>query len=78
MNYFGVTDHVPLVELSTESSQQSTAIEDTNKAINRCLDYLLTFPNGTITYITSDMVLWVHSDDAYLVEDGANSRAGGH
>ena len=62
----------------TVLSQESTEMEDTNKSISRCLDYLLTFSNGTINFTASDMVLWVHSDGAYLVEDGTNSRAGGH
>ena len=69
---------MPLVSLSTVSSQQSIETEDTNKVINRFLDYVLKFPNGTVIYTASDMVLWVHSDGTYLVEDGAKSRAGGH
>ena len=65
---------MPLVALSTELSQKLKATEGTNKAIKRCLDYLITFPNGTITCAAFDMVLWAHSDVANLEEDGTKSR----
>lgn len=76
--YCRVTDPMGLVALSSLTHQQSKATEATSKALQRCLDYLFTFPNGTITYTASDMVLWVHSDGAYLVEPNAKSRVGGH
>ena len=76
--YCRVTEPLPLVALSTVQGQQVNATDDTNKAVKRLLEYLLTFPNGTITYTASDMILWVHSDGAYLVEPGAKSRVGGH
>lgn len=71
------TEFMPLVALSSLSSQQSKATDQTYKASKRCLDYLFAFPDGTITYAASDMVLWVHSDGAYLVEPNAKSRVGG-
>ena len=49
-----------------------------NKAINRCLYYLLTFPNGTIVCTASVMLLCVKINGSYLVEDSAKIRVGGH
>ena len=69
---------MPLVSLSFLSSQQTKATDDTNKTLQRYLDYLFTFPNSTIMYTASDIVLWVHSNGAYLVEPNAKSRAGGY
>ena len=69
---------MPLVALRKASSQQATETENTNKAINRCLCYLLKFINGTITYTVSNVVLLVYSDGSYLVEDGTKSIAGSH
>ena len=63
-----------LLALSSVSSQQLIAAEDTNKDIKRCLDYLIAFPNETITYEASDIALWAHSYGAFMVEDEANSR----
>ena len=34
---------------STIASEQSEEDESTSKVANRCLDYIVTFPNGTIT-----------------------------
>ena len=69
---------MPLVALSSLTSQQTKATDTTKRALQRCLDYLFAFPNGTITYTASGMVLWVHSDGAYLVGPNAKSRVGGH
>ena len=70
-------DPLPLVAISKLASEQTKATAETLKAAQRCLDYLATFPNRTITYEKSDMVLYVHSDGTYLVEPEARSRAGG-
>ena len=58
--------------------QQSKATKDTKKDIKRCLDYLTTFTNGTITYAPHDVVLWACMCGAFLVEDRAKSRVGRH
>ena len=67
-----------LVVLSSSSSQQLKATEETNKAIKRHLDYLIIFANGIITYAASNMVLWVHGYGLHLVEDRTKRRSGGH
>ena len=66
MHHCIVTDLLSLVPLSSVSSQQSKAMEDTNKAIKRCLIYCMTFPNGFITFTVSDMSQWVRSDVTQL------------
>ena len=43
---------------------------------DRLLNYLATYPEPTLRYTNSGMVLHVDSDEAYLVEPGAKSRAG--
>ena len=67
-----------LVALLLLTNQKSKAIESTKKALQRCLDYLLTIPNGTKTCTASNMILLVHSDCAYLLKLNAKSRVGGY
>ncbi len=42
------------------------------------LDYLATYPNATMHFCASDMIMNVHSDILYLSESDARSRACGH
>jgi hypothetical protein len=42
------------------------------------LDYLTTYPDATIHFKASDMILNVHSDTSYLSESDTRSRACGH
>ncbi len=42
------------------------------------LDYLATYPNATICFCASDMIMNIHSDASYLSESDARSRACGH
>ena len=42
------------------------------------LNYLATQEEAVLTYSASKMILAVHSDDGYLNEPKAKSRAGGH
>jgi hypothetical protein len=42
------------------------------------LNYLATQEDAVLSYHTNDMVLAVHSDESYLSEPKACSRAGGH
>ena len=77
-HYCKITEHVPLVALSSAQSQQSKATEATNKVIKMCLDYIITFPNRTITCTAYDLLLWVCSDGTYLAENGSKSIECGH
>eukprot|EP00957_Ditylum_brightwellii_P197366 15036799-Ditylum_brightwellii.AAC.1 len=42
------------------------------------LNYLATHLNATVCYRKSNMILYIHSDVAYMVLPEAWSRAGGH
>ena len=61
-----ITDTLPLHTLSSISSHQSNATDDTKKSLQRCVDHLFTFLNGTMICTASDMGLWVHSDRVHL------------
>ena len=45
---------------------------------NRVLDYASTYPNATIWYHVSDMILMKDTDAAYLVITAARSFIAGH
>eukprot|EP00804_Cyclotella_cryptica_P004183 CCRYP_014549-RF/>CCRYP_014549-RF protein AED:0.42 eAED:0.42 QI:0/-1/0/1/-1/1/1/0/277 len=76
--YARAVDNKLLVALSTISSQQTAATQDTAAAVHQLLDYVATYPNDGITYRASSMVLAAHSDASYLTEPGSRSRAGAH
>ena len=48
------------------SEQQSYPTEDTNKAIQRLIDYCKLYPNNYLVYTACDMVLHIQSDASYL------------
>ena len=64
--------------LNDMSSQITTGTHKTTTAINHFLDYCATYPDTTITYYSSDMILRCDSDAAYLVAPKARSRAAGY
>jgi hypothetical protein len=76
--YARAVDNKLLVALSTISSQQTAATQNTAAAVHQLLDYVATYPNDGITYRASSMILAAHSDASYLTEPGSRSRAGAH
>ena len=76
--YARTVDNKLLATLSTISSQQAHATENTAAAVNQLLDYVATYPNDGITYRASSMILAAHSDASFLTETGSRSRAGAH
>eukprot|EP00804_Cyclotella_cryptica_P028972 CCRYP_012388-RA/>CCRYP_012388-RA protein AED:0.44 eAED:0.46 QI:0/0/0/1/0/0/2/0/263 len=76
--YARAVDNKLLMALSTISSQQTAATQDTAAAVHQLLDYVATYPNDGITYRASSMVLAAHSDASYQTEPGSRSRAGAH
>jgi hypothetical protein len=76
--YARAVDPAALVAIGTISAEQSKATENTNKKINRLLDYFATHPNAIIRCHRSGMALYIHSDASYLSEPNACSRMGGH
>lgn len=76
--YARVVDPTLRVALSSISSYQDKPTIQTWNAVQHILDYCHTYPEATIQYDKSDMILKVHSDASYLSEPEARSRIGGH
>ena len=76
--YARAVDNKLLATLSTISSHQAKATENTAKAVHQLLDYVATYPTDGITYRASTMVLAAHSDASFLTEPGSRSRAGAY
>jgi hypothetical protein len=71
-------DMTSLVSCNEISLQQCDA---TTKTLNLCswlLDYLSTYPNPSITFKRSDMILWISSDSSYQSVSKSRSRVGGY
>ena len=78
MYYARAINDTILVELNFISTMQSKPTLDTLRKVNHLLDYLTTNIDYEVTYKSSNMILHIDSDAAYLVEPGAKSRAGGY
>jgi hypothetical protein len=77
--YYGrAIDNTILVALGSIAAQQSKGTEATAQACVDLLNYAATYPNATIQYHASDMILHCHTDASYLSESEARSRAGGY
>eukprot|EP00804_Cyclotella_cryptica_P011136 CCRYP_020838-RA/>CCRYP_020838-RA protein AED:0.39 eAED:0.39 QI:0/0/0/1/1/1/3/0/399 len=76
--YARAVDNKLLVALSTISSQQTAATQNTAAAVHQLLDYVATYPSDGIACRASSMILAAHSDASYLTEPGSRSRAGAH
>ena len=57
--------------------QQTKSTMNTLNLALWLLDYMATYPNPSITFKASDMVLWISSDSSYLSVPNARSRVGG-
>ena len=64
--------------LNTIWSEQAKPTKQTEQKCQRLLDYATTYPDASIRYHASDMVLHVDSDAAYLVMPKARSRIAGY
>ena len=71
-------DNKLIVVLSSIGSQQTTATQRTNDAINEILAFCVTYPADGILYCSSDMVLCANSDVGFQNEIKGRSRAGAH
>ena len=76
--YSRAVDPTILPALNSIASSQSKPTQLTKSDVSMLLDYCATYPNATIRYYASDMVLHVDSDAAYLVLPNARSRYAGH
>ena len=78
---------LPMLWLSSRANYFSRTIyprctteqtKNTEKAADCLLNYVATFPNATICYHASDLILHCHSDSSYLYKSKAQSQAAGH
>ena len=67
-----------LVALNTICTHQATATANTNMAITQLLNYVATYPDNSMLFRESGMVLVAHADAGFLNETKARSRAGAH
>jgi hypothetical protein len=67
-----------LATRSTLSSQQATATEVTDVAMNQLLDYLTTYPDDGTTYRTSNMIHCAHANNGFNNKSKGHSQAGAH
>ena len=67
-----------LVYLSAIGAQQAASTEETAAAVEQLLDYLDTYPDDSILFRKSDMILAAHADAGFLNESRDRSRAGAH
>ncbi len=71
--YARAVDYKLLATLSTLSSQQATATEATDVAMNKLLDYLTTYPDDGTTYRASNMILCAHANAGFHNESKGRS-----
>ena len=69
-------DNTFLVGLSAIGSQQTSATQRTNEAIDQILYYCATYPSDGILYRSSNTVLCAHYDAGFHNESKGLSRAG--
>jgi hypothetical protein len=71
-------DITVLMALSSIAIKQSKGMTNTMEKAKQLLDYLATYPDATIQFRASDMIMNVHSNASCLSELDARSRACGH
>ena len=75
--YARAVDCTMLHALNDLATKVNTGTQETANALTHFLNYCASNPNAKIVYRASDMILYNHSDAAYLVASEARSRAGG-
>ena len=77
-NSINAVNNKLLVTLSAIAVRQSKAMVATGQAVNLLLDYIATYPNDSIIYQASNMILYAHSDVEFLNKTQAWCQAGVH
>ena len=67
-----------LVALNEIAAHQAHPTQFILTKCDQLLDYASTYPNVKLRFKASDMILYVDSDTAYLIQDRARSRIAGH
>jgi hypothetical protein len=73
-----VVDNKLLVALSTITACQVKATIATEQAVNLLLNYVAIYPNDSIVYQASNIILFAHVDAGLLNKTNSCSRAGAH
>jgi hypothetical protein len=76
--YAHAVDNKLLVALSAIAAKQFKATVITEHAVHLLLDYVAIYPNDSIVYHASDMILCAHADAGFLNESQSHSHAGAH
>jgi hypothetical protein len=76
--YTRTVDNKLLATLSTLSSQQATAAEATDAAMNQILEYLTLYPDDDTTYCSRNMILCAHTNTSFNNKSKGRSQAGAH
>ncbi len=66
------------VALSAIAACQAKATVATEQAVNLLLKYVATYPNDSIVYRSSNMILFAHADAGFLNKTNSCSRASAH
>ena len=77
--YTRAIDSTMMPALNDISSEQANTTESTLKKCKTLLDYAATYPNVSVRFYESDMILHIDSDSdlAYIVKAKARSRVAG-
>jgi hypothetical protein len=75
--YAEAIDSTQLVKLGQLASQQNSPTEATKREARDFLDYVATWPNATLVFRASDMILRSISDGSHRGEPKGGSRIGG-
>jgi hypothetical protein len=59
--------------LSSIAIEQSKGTTNTMQKAKQLLDYLATYPDATICFWASNMIMNIHSDASYLSKSNAQS-----
>jgi hypothetical protein len=77
--YYGcAVDPTILPAISAIASQQAQGTEAVADACHQLLNYVATHPNAGIRYLTSNMILAVHTNASYLSKHNTCSQASAH
>ena len=61
-----------MVALNDIEAVQAKPTQNSLNNYNWLMDYAVTHPNANLQYFASDMILYVYSDTAYLVQNNAH------
>ncbi len=76
--YARAVDNKLVVTLSTIAVRQAKATVATEQAVDLLLNYVATYPNDSIVYQESNMILCAHLDAGFLNKTNSCSQAGAH